>query len=201
MTITSQDLPAILAAHKKWLDDPDTGKRAKLTGAELTEAELTEADLTGAKLTGAKLTGAKLTGAKLTGANLSWSKLTRADLTWADLTGAKLAGSDLTGANLTRADLTWADLTGAKLAGSDLTRANLTGSNLIVGGNRSDRYAFFAIREPEGPVMIRAGCRYLTISAAIDHWTKTRGDTRLGYESLALVEHLRRMACIAGWIS
>ena len=176
MTITSQDLPAILAAHKKWLDDPDTGKRAKLTGAELTEAELTEADLTGANLTGAKLTGAKLTGAKLTGANLSWSKLTRADLTWADLTGAKLAGSDL-------------------------TRANLTGSNLIVGGNRSDRYAFFAIREPEGPVMIRAGCRYLTISAAIDHWTKTRGDTRLGYESLALVEHLRRMACIAGWIS
>ena len=186
MTITSQDLPAILAAHKKWLDDPDTGKRAKLTGAELTEADLTEADLTGAELTEADLTGADLTGAKLTGAKL---------------TGAKLTGAKLTGAELTEAELTEADLTGANLTGAKLTGAKLTGAKLIVGGNRSDGYAFFAIREPDGPVMIRAGCRYLTISAAIDHWTKTRGDTRLGYESLALVEHLRRMACIAGWIS
>ena len=186
MTITSHDLPAILAAHKKWIDDPDTGERAILAGAYLYRA-----DLTGANLTGAILAGADLYRADLTGANLIRADLTRANLTGADLAGVDLSWSNLTGANLSGAKLTGANLTGAILAGADL----------IVGGNRSDGYAFFAIREPDGLVMIRAGCRYLTISAAIDHWTKTRGDTRLGYESLALVEHLRRMACIAGWIS
>ena len=181
MTITSHDLPAILAAHKKWLDDPDTGKRA----------DLSRANLSWSNLTGANLTGAILAGAYLYRADLTRADLTRADLTRADLTGADLAG----------VDLSWSNLTGAKLTGAKLTGAILAGADLIVGGNRSDGYAFFAIREPDGLVMIRAGCRYLTISAAIDHWTKTRGDTRLGYESLALVEHLRRMACIAGWIS
>ena len=35
MTITTQDLPAILEAHRKWLRGEEGGTRADLTGAKL----------------------------------------------------------------------------------------------------------------------------------------------------------------------
>jgi hypothetical protein len=35
---------------------------------------------------------------------------------------------------------------------------------------------------------------------AREHWIKTRGGTPLGDESLALVDHLERMARIQGWL-
>ncbi len=58
MTVTANDLPAILAAHRRWLCDEEGGVRADLTGADLTVANLIGANLTVAKLTGANLTGA-----------------------------------------------------------------------------------------------------------------------------------------------
>ncbi|MBK8189032.1 MAG: pentapeptide repeat-containing protein [Vampirovibrionales bacterium] len=120
MTITSADLPAILAAHGKW-------RRGEAGGAV---ADLSEADLSGADLTGAYLSEADLRRADLTGANLSEADLRRADLTGAYLSEADLSGADLTGAYLSEADLRRADLTGANLSEADLRRADLTGADL-----------------------------------------------------------------------
>ena len=71
MTITIQDLPAILADHKKWLLGEDVGARANLSGASLSGADLYGANLYGANLYGAHLYRANLYGANLYRADLS----------------------------------------------------------------------------------------------------------------------------------
>lgn len=63
-----KELDDILAAHKKWLDDEDGGKRADLRGADLRGAEMRGADLHCANLYKADLRGADLRGADLRGA-------------------------------------------------------------------------------------------------------------------------------------
>jgi uncharacterized protein YjbI with pentapeptide repeats len=55
--MTQDELNAILAEHKLWLDGKG-GKRAVLTGADLTGCVLTRADLSGAILIGCNLTDA-----------------------------------------------------------------------------------------------------------------------------------------------
>ena len=183
--MTETNLPAILASHKLWLDGDAEGIRANLYKADLS--------------------GADLSGADLSRASLSMADLSGADLYKADLYRADLSGANLSGANLSKADLSMADLSGADLSRADLYRANLSkvdlsGANLIVGGNRSDGYSFFLIKEPQGAVMVQAGCRYFSTADARKHWTKTRGDTRLGHESFAIVDHLEAMARIAEWL-
>jgi len=75
--IKPDELKAILAAHKLWLNN-ERGARANLTDADLTDvdltrANLTDADLTDADLRRANLTGVNLTDADLTGADLDFS--------------------------------------------------------------------------------------------------------------------------------
>ena len=143
---------------------------------------------------------AKGSRADLSGANLSRANLSRANLSRSNLSGANLYDANLYDANLYDADLSGADLSGANLSRADLSGANLYDANLIVAGNRSDGYQFFGIKEPSGTVMVRAGCRYFSIVDARKHWTETRKGTRLGDESQALVDHIERMAKIAGWL-
>jgi len=66
--MTTLDLPAVLAAHKAWLNGQPGGGRADLTGADLRGANLYDADLRDAILRDADLSGAILTGATLRGA-------------------------------------------------------------------------------------------------------------------------------------
>ncbi|MGH6691902.1 MAG: hypothetical protein ACREF4_14630 [Gammaproteobacteria bacterium] len=49
-------------------------------------------------------------------------------------------------------------------------------------------------------MILSAGCRRFTLSEARAHWLQTRGGTRLGNESLALIDHLEGMALLAGWL-
>ena len=106
MTITSQDLPTILAAHKKWLNGELDGVRANLAGAYLTDANLARAKLADAYLTDANLAGANLARANLTGANLTGAYLTGAYLTGANLTDAKFENTKWRdGVVITRAPL------------------------------------------------------------------------------------------------
>jgi hypothetical protein len=42
--------------------------------------------------------------------------------------------------------------------------------------------------------MILAGCRYFTIWEAREHWTNSRGGTPLGDETMAILDHIERVA-------
>jgi uncharacterized protein YjbI with pentapeptide repeats len=172
---------------------------ADLRGANLRGAYLRNADLYGAYLRGANLRGAYLEGADLYGANLYGAYLEGADLYGADLRGADLRGADLRGANLRGAYLTGAYLTGAYLTG-----AYLEGDELAAAGayaSRSDGYEFRSFQLADGRVKVKAGCRWFTFAEARAHWMATRDGTPLGKESLALVDHLERMARIEGWMT
>ena len=88
-------------------------------------------------------------------------------------------------------------LIGAGGSRANLSRANLSRADLIDGGQRSDGYRFIGhIRN--GALTILAGCRYLPIQDARDHWTKTRGSTPLGDETTAILDHIERVAAIRG---
>ena len=69
-------------------------------------------------------------------------------------------------------------------------------SSPICAASRSDAYLFIITPDKDGVLRIIAGCRYFTIAEARAHWTETRGGTPLGDESLAIVDHLERMAAI-----
>jgi uncharacterized protein YjbI with pentapeptide repeats len=156
-----------------------------------------DANLAGADLPGAKLAGANLVGAKLVGTNLARADLADAKLVGADLADADLADAKLVGANLARADLADANLVGADLADADLAGANLVGADLVDGGQRSDGFRFVGWIK-SGELMIRAGCRNLTISEARKHWQKTRGGTALGTETTAILDHIETVARVRG---
>ena len=118
MTVTADDLPAILANHRKWLRGEDGGVRADLARANLAGANLDHADLARAYLDHANLAGANLDHANLADANLDHANLARAYLAGADLDHANLAGANLAGANLDHASLARAYLDHADLAGT-----------------------------------------------------------------------------------
>lgn len=63
----------------------------------------------------------------------------------------------------------------------------------LLVATRSDGYLFLIARTVDGARII-AGCRYFTFDEARAHWTKTRGSTLLGEESLALVDFLEGQA-------
>ena len=113
---------------------------------------------------------------------------------------ANLSRADLSEANLSRADLSGANLSGADLSGADLSGADLSGADIIDAGHRSDGFRFVGNKANDGTIMVKAGCRFFSIADARAHWTTTRGGTQLGNESLALLDHIERMAGILGWI-
>ena len=109
--------------------------------------------------------------------------------------GADLGGADLAGAYLGGADLRWAYLGGADLGGADL------GDQWVIqGSTRSDGHPFMLSHLTNEPVLVKAGCRSLEPSEAVEHWTKTRGGTPLGDESLAIVAHLLDLQRIRGLV-
>ena len=93
----------------------------------------------------------------------------------ANLDGARLDGARLVGANL---DL--ARLNGAKINGK-------TAVGILRRATRSDGYEFFLWHCQEG-YFIKAGCRFLDMEAARQHWTTTRQGTALGNESLDILD-------------
>ena len=125
--------------------------------------------------------------------NFRGAYLGGADLAGADLRGAYLGGADLAGADLGGADLRWAYLGGADLGGADL------GDQWVIqGSTRSDGHPFMLSHLTNEPVLVKAGCRSLEPSEAVEHWTKTRGGTPLGDESLAIIAHMLELQRIRG---
>jgi hypothetical protein len=66
--------------------------------------------------------------------------------------------------------------------------------------SRTDGYTFVITQCADDVPRIIASCRYFTIAEARAHWTKRPGEKALREESIALVDHLERMATIQGWI-
>ena len=87
----------------------------------------------------------------------------------------------------------------AWVSGNALVSGNAQVLTVNVTATRTDNYTFLVAPTPEGPRII-AGCRYFTFDQAREHWTKTRGGTKLGDESLAIVDHLERMAKLNGFM-
>ena len=125
--------------------------------------------------------------------------MTRAELETAVRSGAYLSGADLSGADLSGADLSRVNLSRVNLSGANLSGANLGTQWIIQGSTRSDGYAFF-LQMLTGDLepLVKAGCRYLTLTAAQVHWETTRGGTALGRETEVIVSGLVDLAHIRG---
>ena len=187
--MTKEEIAAVLADHKAWREGKG-GKRAYLARADLAGADLAGADLARAYLARADLAGAYLAGANLAGANLAGANLAGANLARANLARADLAGADLAGADLARAYLALAYLAGADLARADLAGAKIndkTAIGLLRRATRADGYEFFLWHCQEG-YYVKAGCRFLDMNAARQHWGSTRQGTALGDESLDILD-------------
>ena len=84
---------------------------------------------------------------------------------------------------------------------ADLCGANLRGANLILIGQDIRGYLFWAYRNDNGVVVIRAGCRMFTgIAAAVKHWASTHlNDEILHADCLSLIARCETMAKARGW--
>ncbi len=102
---------------------------------------------------------------------------------WLEGNGGKRAYLD--GANLARAYLDGANLARANLAGAKIN--DKTAIGILRRAPRSDGYEFFLWHCQEG-YFIKAGCRFLDMEAARQHWTATRAGTPLGDESLEILD-------------
>ena len=87
----------------------------------------------------------------------------------------------------------------ARVYGNAQVSGNAWVYGKIIVATRSDGYTFLVAPTPEGPRII-AGCRYFTFDQGVEHWTKTRGGTQLGDESLLIVNHLKAMAELNGFM-
>ena len=129
-----------------------------------------------------------------------------------ELTDETVTAPDGTKLFRIRAMISFGTIVAGALGGFIASSANLSqdGNAWVYGdarvevrisvATRSDGYTFLITPIDGGEVRIIAGCRYFTIAEARDHWTKTRVGTRLGDESLAIVDHLERVAQIRGWL-
>ena len=168
MTMASEKLAQILAAHKLYLAHKNGGSRANLSVVNLSGADLREADLSKANLSGADLCVADLRRANLSGADLRGADLRRANLSVVNLRWANLSGADLRGANLSDADLSGADLSEADLRGVNLRWANLSGADLSGAGLRGAnlREADLRWANLSGADLSGAGLRRANLSGA-----------------------------------
>ena len=87
----------------------------------------------------------------------------------------------------------------ARVSGNAWVSGNARVYGKIISATRTDGYTFTVFHDHEYVVHIAAGCRYFTIEEARQHWRATRGGTKLGDESLALIDHLERMAKLQDW--
>ena len=120
--------------------------------------------------------------------------LEKAALDGARLDGARLDGARLVGASLDGASLVGARLDGARLVGASLVGASLVGALGIIDIGTPNGWRLVAVRHESG-IMVAAGCRWFTFSAAVSHW-RNRQDRK---ETRAALEYIRALCNIKGW--
>ena len=122
-----------------------------------------------------------------------WESQTLESLYGADLSDADLRGADLYDANLSGADLSGADLRGADLSGATIEKHTL--NKHLCAVSRSDGYMFnaFTLKDSDD-VLIRAGCRTLTLSEYRDHVKENYFDTAKGLETSLILDFIEARA-------
>jgi hypothetical protein len=60
--------------------------------------------------------------------------------------------------------------------------------------SRTDGYDFIYVPCRDGKMRVIAGCRHFTMEQAREHWTKTRGDTPLGEETMKILDYLESVS-------
>jgi len=169
-------------------------KAASKVGANLRGAYLSNANLSGAYLRGAYLSNADLSGAVLSDAVLSDADLSGAVLRGADLRGAYLSNADLSGAVLRDADLSGAVLRGADLRGAVLSDAKVI--RLVARLTRiNDPYEFFAFETDKG-LIIRAGCRTMSLADYRAHIERQYPGTDKAEETTAILDFIEARAAV-----
>jgi uncharacterized protein YjbI with pentapeptide repeats len=135
------------------------------------------------------------------GADMQRASMRYANMRYANMQGADMQGADMQRASMRYANMRYANMQGADMQGADMQGANMQGANMRYAkiGNgktaigvlrratRSDGYEFFLWHCEEG-FFVKAGCRFLDIDAARQHWTATRAGKRLGDESLDILD-------------
>ena len=91
---------------------------------------------------------------------------------------------------MSRANLSDANLSDANLSGANLSRAQ----HLIDGGQRRDGYRFVGWIK-DNALMIRAGCRDMTVAEYRAH-NANREDVALRDETSAILDHIEAVARI-----
>ena len=165
--------------------------KSRFSGTVLFEAEIgTEFEShpygfrLGLAVKAASKVGANLRGAYLSNANLSGAYLRGAYLSNADLSGAVLRDADLSGAVLRGADLRGAVLSDAKVIRlvARLTRIN-------------DPYEFFAFETDKG-LIIRAGCRTMSLADYRAHIERQYPGTDKAEETTAILDFIEARAAV-----
>ena len=64
----------------------------------------------------------------------------------------------------------------------------------VHGIRRTDGYAFSYVPDNDCVMRVTAGCRYFTMDEAREHWTKTRGGTALGDETMVILDCLEALS-------
>lgn len=96
-TLSPEELTAILAKHRRWLDEEEGGERADLRDTDLRFQDLRGERLLSALLTGSDFTCSDLAGAGHRNAGMFGTDLTDVDASLADMRGTNLAGARLQG--------------------------------------------------------------------------------------------------------
>lgn len=160
--------------------------------ADLIGLDLRDADLSGANLGSASFQDADLRGAGLQRANLECADLRVTSMADADLRDANLAYANLEGVNLTRVRLDGAHLGSANLAGAEYNGVTIGKRGEVKFASRSDGYTFRLMDCSDGEWRVMAGCRWFTMPDDYNHWSTSRGGTRLGAETLDILDFFNR---------
>ena len=197
--MTKEEIAAVLAEHKSWLEG-NGGKRANMRyanmrGANMRYADMRGADMRYANMRYAKMEGANMESADMEGAKMEGANMEGANMRYANMRGANMRYANMRGADMRGADMRYANMEGANMEGADMRYANMRYAKIndktVIGilrrATRSDGYEFFLWHCKEG-YFIKAGCRFLDMEAARQHWTNTRQGTALGDESLDILD-------------
>lgn len=149
-----------LSDIEKWV-----GGKTDLSGGDFTEAVLNGKDLTSGLFANSDFTNADLSESCLEGC---------------DFTGARFNNADLSGCNIADAVFTDADLTGVDLRDALIERAIFNNCKGIIDAGMDPRgYRFVGVKQDNSSWRVKAGCRWYSITQALDHWREADNDDAL----------------------